>query len=318
MKARSTGARERLEVGLVGVGRWGKNHLRVLGEHANVAAICDTSEAALEAARAGFPDALACSTLEALLRSLVDVVVLATPMELHGEQALAALRAKKHVLVEKPLAMGVSAAKALVREAEASGCVLYVGHLTLRHPSIEALTAAVRRGDLGSLEHFGSSRTSSGARTSRENAIWSLAPHDVALALQLFGALPVEVEAQAVRGHDHVIDAVRLELSMPGGATAVVQCSRLGPPSERLVTVRGSVGSLRVDESAGLAETPLVRQWLDCEEQVRGSKPRSTGQLGLDVVRVLDAAETSVSTRRPVSLGPLYEPLATRANQLPW
>src|SRR5690606_27318192 len=133
---------------------------------------------------------------DALEADDVDAVVIATPAVRHADHARAALRAGKHVLVEKPLALRVADAEGVVAVAEASDRVLMVGHLMLYHPAMDYLKQLVTRGELGDLLYLYALRVNLGRLRRDENALWSLAPHDISMILHLLDAAPETVSAR--------------------------------------------------------------------------------------------------------------------------
>ena len=136
--------------------------------------------------------------LEALVEAPdVDAVIVATPAVTHARLARAALAAGKHVLVEKPLALSPSDAEAVVADAARAGRTLMVGHLMLFHPAVERIRQLLRAGELGQLYYIYALRVNLGRLRRDENAMWSLAPHDVSMILHL---LEEEPESVAARG----------------------------------------------------------------------------------------------------------------------
>lgn len=149
------------------------------------------------------PDDLRCLTLEAALADpAIDAVDICLPTHLHAAVAMDALRAGKHVLVEKPMALNFPAAEAMTEEAGRQGRVLMTAHVLRFWPAYVALRETVRGGGFGRVRH---------ARFERRSAVpgwgaWLLDPalsgggafdlliHDADMCLQLFGA-PAAVAA---------------------------------------------------------------------------------------------------------------------------
>src|SRR5262249_44286037 len=113
----------------------------------------------------------------------VRAIVIATDSPSHARVARAALAAGKHVLVEKPLALTGADARQVQADAEARGLVCMVGHLLLHHPAVALLKALVDRGELGEIQYVATRRLNLGIVRREENALWSLAPHDISLLL---------------------------------------------------------------------------------------------------------------------------------------
>src|SRR5215470_15839586 len=187
-----------MRIAVAGVGAWGVNHVRAFArlKGVEVVAICDATAEARARALALAPRARAESELAAVLADpSIEAVTLATPAVTHARLALEVLAAGKHVFVEKPLALSVADAEAVVSAAERAGKVLMVGHLMLYHPAVERLRKMVQAGDLGKLYYLYAQRVNLGRLRRDENALWSLAPHDVSIILALLGESPVSVSA---------------------------------------------------------------------------------------------------------------------------
>ena len=180
----------------------------------------------------------------------VDAVVLATPAITHADLACLALRAGKHVFVEKPVALDVAGAEAVAAAAAASGKTVMVGHLMLYHPAVERMRTLVAAGELGELYYLYATRVNLGRLRTDENALWSFAPHDLSMIDYLLGALPETVSA---RGGSYlqpgIEDVVFLSLRF-GRQMAHVHLSWLDPHKERRLTVVGSKKMVVFDDVA--------------------------------------------------------------------
>lgn len=231
-----------INVAVVGCGYWGKNLVRNFAQLAHLRLCCDPSDVVRARIRTQYPDVrVTADYAEVLGDPEIEAVVLATPAALHAEMALAALRAGKHVFVEKPLALSLEDAQRVADCAAVSGRILMVGHLLEYHPAVEYLKDLIERGELGDIYYLYSHRVNLGKLRSDENALWSLAPHDISVILYLLGEEPEEVYAtgQAFL-QDGVEDVVFVTLKFGSGRLAHVQVSWLDPHKERRLTVVGS------------------------------------------------------------------------------
>lgn len=331
-----------LHVAQVGVGRWGRNLLRTLVavEGVEVVAVCDVSDPALAAAARLAPSARALrNAADVFADDHVDAVVVATETPLHARMAEAALRAGKHVFVEKPLAQSVADAERLVALAAEHDRRLMVGHLLRYHPAFQHVEAAAEAGELGDLRYLTSVRVGPGVVRRQENALESLAPHDLAVARALLG----DAVAVTATGRDFVQDGVEdvvfATVEYPEGRLAHVHASWLDPHKVRRTTVVGTrrmaviddqepsekvrVYDTGADEIAGSADVagalavrsgdiavpriaagePLRREVEEFVAAIREARaPRTDGVDGLEVVRVLEAAKTSLAEGRRVEI----------------
>lgn len=315
-------------VAVVGCGQWGMNHVRVWSRLGSLAAVVDPDPARRSSA-ADLGGVVGFAHLEdALADADVNAVVVATPAATHVEVAVAALEAGRHVLVEKPLALDVSEAEKLVAVAERTGRALMVGHVLEYHPAVLALRELISSGELGQLRYLYSNRLNFGRLRTEENALWSFAPHDVAIMLRLTDATPLQV---ACRGSSYVSrdieDVTVMSMSFAGGVDAHVFVSWLHPFKEQRFVVVGEKamavfddtapwaeklqifphridwvdGSVPVARKAGavavpLAEAePLEQECLDFLRAIDGEAPLADGPSGLRVLQVLDAARRSLA-----------------------
>jgi predicted dehydrogenase len=225
----------------VGVGGWGKNVVRVVGELADLAWVVDVDDARRAAFAERYPSARLASNLEeALADDSVDAVVVATPVPTHFALAKRALEAGKHVFVEKPPAMRAEEMEELVRLARAGGRVLMPGHLLLYHPGLRKVKELVDAGDLGDVACIYGNRQNLGVIRSNENALWSLGVHDLSVILWLLDEEPSEVVAHGLDYlQDGIEDVVFCFLRFPSGKAAHMHLSWLDPHKMRKLTVVG-------------------------------------------------------------------------------
>jgi len=182
-------------IAIVGCGNWGRNLVRNMRDLGSLAMVCDVTEDGRALAKEIAPDAQIVGDLEAVLAEPVDGVMIATPAETHHDLALRCLAAGKDVFCEKPLAVTYAQGIEMVRQANDLGRLLMVGHVLEYHPGIERLLELVREGALGKVRYIYSNRLSLGKVRREENALWSFAPHDIAVILRLVGDLPFQVVA---------------------------------------------------------------------------------------------------------------------------
>ena len=230
-----------IRVAHVGVGGWGKNVARVVGELSELAWIVDTDEARQAEYAARYPHARVTGSLdEALADDTVAAVSIATPVPTHYALAKQALEAGKHVFVEKPPAMRGEEMEELVALARASDRVLMPGHLLLYHPGLQKVKELVEAGELGDVACVYGNRQNLGVIRSNENALWSLGVHDLSVILWLLGEEPSEAVAHGVDYLQKGIeDVVFCFLRFPSGKIAHMHLSWLDPHKMRKMTVVG-------------------------------------------------------------------------------
>jgi predicted dehydrogenase len=319
-----------VRIGVVGLGYWGPNLARNFSRLADVVWLCDASPERLERHAAAHPRARTTTSLDDLLEdSGLDAIALATPVPTHAGLAERVLRAGKHCFVEKPLAQSVEEAERVLAAQRESGRVLMVGHLLEYHPGVEMLKQLIDSGELGDVRYLYSNRLNLGVLRPDENALWSLGAHDVSVLLRLAGEEPYECRAVGESYmQEGIEDVVFCYLRFPSGLAAHMHLSWLDPHKERRFTVVGSrkmatfddmelerkltVYDKGFDESfssygeyiarSGDIFSPRVPNEeplaIECrhfvERVLDGGDPRSGGEAGLRVVRVLEALQRSL------------------------
>ncbi len=321
-----------LRVGVVGLGYWGPNLARNFDRlpQFDLAWICDASEDARSRWGAAFPDARIATGIDELLGDgALEAIAVATPVSTHARLAELVLAAGKHCFVEKPLAQSAAEAEAVVAAARDAGRVLMVGHLLEYHPGLERLKQIADSGELGDIHYIYGNRLNLGKLRAEENALWSLGAHDVSVMLRLAGQEPTECAAM---GESYmrpgIEDVVFCYLRFPSGLAAHLHLSWLDPHKERRFTVVGSRKMATFDDMeverkltvydkgfdedfasygeyiarSGDSWSPRVPNdeplRLECAhfaECIRdGAVPRSDGESGLRVVRVLEQLQRSL------------------------
>ncbi len=323
-----------INVGIVGLGYWGPNLMRVLSRLPRVRLKygCDLDEGRRSKQARLYPGTLFTGDFEELLSDdELDAVVVASPSPTHAGLARQVLLADKDVFVEKPLALSPGDAEQLVKLATERSRILMVGHLLEYHPAVSRLKALVSSGELGEVFYVYAHRLNLGIIRQDENALWSLGPHDLSVAMYLFDQEPVEAQAS---GHSYlrngVEDVVFATLRFGDGKVAHFHMSWLDPHKERKITVVGSekmavFDDMSRDEKLKLydkgVQKPEYESYgeyinlrfgdvviphlpndeplkLECEHflqcLVERKQPTSDGRDGLRVVRALDALQCSL------------------------
>ena len=170
-----------IRVAVIGAGYWGPNLIRNLVScpETKLVAVCDKDRQRLEKVLAPYPGVEGVECVDALLaRPDIDAVAIATPVHTHGPLAIEALRAGKHVLMEKPMAASVREAEEMVRAAKAAGRVLMVDHTFIYSGPVRKMKEILDSGDLGDLYYVDSVRINLGLIQHDVNVVWDLAPHD--------------------------------------------------------------------------------------------------------------------------------------------
>jgi predicted dehydrogenase len=330
---------------VIGLGYWGPNLIRNLHELPVVQKIvaCDLLPARVEGVTRRFPAVgLTTSPDKVLADPTIDAVLIATPISTHYDVAVAALRAGKHVMVEKPLASSSEQAASLVKLGEDSGLVLMPGHTFLYSPSVMMIRSLIESGELGEIYFISTSRVNLGLHQPDVSVAWDLGPHDFSILRYWLDETPTRVTALA-RGCiiPGIPDVAFVGLEYASGAVAHVELSWLAPSKLRRTTIVGSRKMIVYDDTANepvrvfdsgaalrdpttfgeftltyrtgdilsphveVAE-PIYRELEDfCAAIINGSPPRSSALLGLEVVRTIEAVDASLASGgTPVEVAP--------------
>jgi predicted dehydrogenase len=332
---RADGAAVRkLGLAVVGLGYWGPNLVRNLHELHDVVVpwVCDLDQARLDATGRRYPAVRTTTRFEDLLGDEnVDAVVIATPVSSHAPLATAALKAGKHVFVEKPLAATSGEALALIELAESLQLTLMPGHTFLYSPPVNLVRDLIVAGELGEIYFVSTSRVNLGLHQPDVSVAWDLAPHDFSILRYWLEHAPCRVSALS---RDCIVpgtpDVAFINLEFPSGTIAHVEISWLAPSKLRRTAVVGSEKMVVYDDSSnepvrifdsGVTlpnpesfgeyrltyrtgdivsprvepTEPLLVEMADFCAAIRsGEPPRSSAAVGLDVVRMIEAVDESL------------------------
>jgi predicted dehydrogenase len=321
------------KLGLIGLGYWGPNLLRAAGdlEDVELAVVCDLDPERLALARRRDPRVRTTTRLEDILEDAsIDGVMIASPIGTHHELALRCLRAGKHVFVEKPMAQTSEECLDLIGCATEQDLILMPGHTFLYSPPVVAIKDLLDRHALGEIYFITSTRVNLGIHQNGSNDIQDLAPHDFSI-LQYWMGSPLFVRAI---GRDSVVrgewDICFVDVGYPTGTLVRVELSWLAPNKLRRTVLAGrkamvvyddtstdpirihdcgvevvdgeSFGAHRMSYRTGdiisprvATDEPLALEIADFARAIRtGTPPRSDMHLGMEVVRMVEAAEMSL------------------------
>ncbi len=321
-----------VRIGVVGYGYWGPNLVRNFAEtpDCQVAAVADLDTSKLATVKRRFPTVTTTTNFNDLLADpSVDAVAIATPVNTHYELAMAALKAGKHVWVEKPMTETFEQAQRLVDEAERRGKVLHVDHTFIYTGAVQKMVEIVKAGELGRILYYDSIRVNLGLFQRDVSVISDLAVHDFSILDHLFGEQPSAVTASGMNhfpgtpenlayvtlyydsgmiAHANVswLAPVKVRQIMLGGSKKMVTYDDLEPSEKIKIYDKGvsftddpaKIQEMRVGYRTGdmwapkLAHTEALQvEGAHFVDCVAHSKrPLTDGQLGLRVVQLIEAA----------------------------
>jgi UDP-2-acetamido-3-amino-2,3-dideoxy-glucuronate N-acetyltransferase len=316
-----------MKIGLVGVGAWGRNHLRVWQELGALFGICETDKLNALKLQQDFPGLKVTTALNDLTGDPeITGLVITTPAETHYRLGKECILSGKDVFIEKPLALTVREGEELVELARKHSKILMVGHILRYHPAIRKLKTLIHNGELGKVNYFYSNRLSFGRIRTAENILWSFAPHDISVMLAMLNELPSTVASQGGNYlHKSMADVTVSNFQFKSGRHAHIFVSWLHPFKEQKLVVVGDrqmavfddvvqanklvlyphrinwIDNLPVPEKAqGIPvecelKEPLKEEclhFLKCLESRQ--RPDTDGEEGLKVLRILSACQQSL------------------------
>jgi predicted dehydrogenase len=219
-------------IAVVGCGYWGKNLVRNFSELEVLSSICDpdTEIANKYASQYNVKNS---SFIEIINDLNIKGVVLAVPAPLHASMAIEAMNKGKHVFVEKPLAMNVTEAELMITTAKKNGVKLMVGHLLQYHPIFKTIRKIVNADEIGKLNYIYSNRLSFGKIRTKEDIIWSFAPHDISMILSLADQDPEFIITKSTSTiQKNIADTATIHMEFKSGLKSHISVSWLHPYKE--------------------------------------------------------------------------------------
>ncbi len=330
-------------IAVIGAGAWGKNHIRVFSEMPNVwlKYICDKDSLKLNALQKLYPRSKMINEINPILEDPeVKGVVITSSAISHFPLAREVLLSEKDVFVEKPMALNIKDSEEMIGIANKKNRILMVGHLLIYHPVIDRLKNMVNGGELGRIYYIYTQRVNLGIIRQDENALWSFAPHDISVILHILEERPLAVSAHGESYLQKGIeDVVFLNLRFSDEKMANIHMSWLDPHKIRKITIVGSKKMVVFDDMEtteklkvydrgvknisydtygeylslrfGDITIPSIKMieplraeaehFIHCIES--RSKPKTGPEQGLEVVKILIAAEESLKKKgAPVAI----------------
>jgi UDP-N-acetylglucosamine 3-dehydrogenase len=300
----------KIGVAVIGAGFWGKNHARVFSEleETELLAVCDINTERAKSVAKQFSVEAYANAGRMLKRKDIEAVSVCTWSTSLAKEAMKALKAGKHVLVEKPMAAKPEQAEALIKTAEKEGLHLTVGFLMRFIPGVQYIRKAIEDKKIGELVCATAKRVSQWPeRIGDIGVVKDLAIHDIDIARYLFDGEPVAVYAKTGNmRHKLFEDYAHIMLTFEGGKNAFIESNWLTPYKTRILTVTGSEAIMKLDyitqeltiETAEETIQPRIpwQEPLKLELQhfanciLGKEKPLITGEDGLRALKIAEAA----------------------------
>jgi predicted dehydrogenase len=328
-----------IKIGVIGYGYWGPNLVRTFAEaqHGTIAAVSDLDPKKLAQVNKRYPAVKTTNNFQDLLRDPeIDAIAIATPVSTHFEFGMAALKAGKHLWLEKPMTETSLQARKLVDEAQKRNLTLFVDHTFVYTGAVRKMGDVIRSGDLGRVYYYDSIRVNLGLFQRDVNVISDLAVHDFSILDYLLGEHPTAISASGINHFPGTPENLAyVTLFYDSGTIAHVNVSWLAPVKVRQILLGGSKKMITYDDlepsekvkiyDKGISFTDDPKQiqemrvgyrtgdmWapkLDGTEALRlagdhfidciinKKTPQTDGLLGLRVVELIEAATSSMRGR---------------------
>jgi UDP-2-acetamido-3-amino-2,3-dideoxy-glucuronate N-acetyltransferase len=319
----------KINVGIIGVGRFGSNYLKTFNQlkGANVSWICSRSQDTLEKVKLGFGDVKATTNYKDFLKDKdVDAVAIITPATTHYKIAKEALNAGKHIIVEKPLTVSSNECRELIEISKSQNKILMAAHIHRYNPGIQKLKEDISAGKLGKINFIHYTHLGNGPIRTDINALWDFFPHTLTILNYFFDDVPKSVSANgACYLQEKIDDIVTVSLKYRDGTYVIATGSWLYPFKRMDLIVSGSrkfavfddhakkeklkyydnvpvikYGRPAIDDkgysSGHIKEArPLTSElghFLDCVRN--NKKPLTDGNEALKMIKVLEHAQKSL------------------------
>jgi predicted dehydrogenase len=283
-----------LRIGVIGTGKLGKLHVRTFKRIPEVVFVgcydVDATRSRDVATEFGAQDF---SSPEALLDA-VDGVSVVVPTVSHEDVAMRALRADKHVFLEKPMAASVEAAERIIRAAARSGRVLQIGHVERFNEALRKCRPFIESPSFIEIHRLASFNI----RGIDVSVIMDLMIHDLDLLTYLLGKLPVEVRAKGAHVLTGGPDIVNARLEYDDGCVANITASRVSFEPMRKVRIFMPTGYLSIDLSGG--KIKHVRKAEHFDRGVEMLRHRRTGLEDVALRDFLTIDETTTEGEEPL------------------
>jgi UDP-N-acetylglucosamine 3-dehydrogenase len=311
-----------LGVGVIGVGAWGKNHVRVFSEleDVNLVAVTDRDSSRAKMLAKKHNATHFTNADDLLKQSDIDAVTICTPTVTHADLALEAIAAGKHVLIEKPMTDTVQQAQRIIDAAKAAKVQLMVGFVERFNPSVHTAAQVIDQGKVGELV-LGSARRLGPfvpGRVADIGIIKDMAIHDIDIARFLVKQEATSVYAIAGSLYHKYEDHANIVIRFNDKPTFFLECNWLTPHKLRGLNITGSEGVLSLDyisqevsigtshweqKSTSKWDEPLKRELSHYVKSIiEKQNPLTSGVDGLEALRIAEAALESARSKQVIYL----------------
>ncbi len=326
-----------MKVGVLGLGYWGPNLVRNFLIQPEVSTVigCDLNEARLDLIKKRFPSVLTMNNYDEMLKTDIDAVVIATPVDTHFNFAKKALENGKHIWVEKPFTAKSDQAKELIDIADSKNLKIFVDHTFIYTGAVRKIKDLIRNGEIGEINYFDSVRINLGLFQHDVNVIWDLAPHDLSIMNYLLeNKKVIGVAANGIANYYDYENIAHLSVYFDNNCFAHFHVNWTSPVKIRRMILGGSKKMLVYNDMENFEKIKVYDSGVEMQNEEKihealiqyrigdmyspkvvntealnlGAKefinsiaedrePLTNGRDGLDVVKILEASDVSIKNK---------------------
>lgn len=326
-----------MKVGVVGLGYWGPNLIRNFSANDSIKKVygCDGKKERLKFIASRFPNIELMNNYDDLLKTDVDIIAIATPVDTHYNLALKALNSGRHVWIEKPFTSNSIQALELIELAEKKNLKIFVDHTFIYTGAVQKIRELIDKNELGNIRYFDSVRINLGLFQHDVNVIWDLAPHDLSIMFYCLPKLrPIAVTANGIANYYSHENVAHLAVYFEENCFAHFHVNWTSPVKIRRMLLGGDKKMLVFDDMENFEKIKVydssiqmnneekihealvqyrigdmyspkvnqtealslgVKEFLSSINEKR--KPLTNGVDGLNVVKILEASEESIKNK---------------------
>lgn len=326
-----------MKIGILGLGYWGPNLIRNFSANNEVDTVygCDVNEKRLKWIKEKFPNVILSSDAENFVKKAdADCIAIALPVGLHFKYAKMALEAGKHIWVEKPFTATSKEAEELIELSEKKNLKIFVDHTFIYTGAVQKIKEIIAGGNLGDIFYFDSVRVNLGLFQSDVNVIWDLAPHDLSIMDFVLNKKIVAVSANGIANYYNHENIAHISVYFENNCFAHFHVNWTSPVKIRRMIIGGDKKMLVFDDMENFEKIKIYDSGIEIQDKEsiynalvqyrigdmyspkvnqtealslgakefissikENRKPLTSGEEGLKVVKILEAADKSIKNK---------------------
>lgn len=326
-----------MKIGILGLGYWGPNLIRNFIANNEVDAVygCDVNENRLKWIKEKFPNVILSNETENFVKkSYADCIAIALPVGMHFKYAKMALESGKHIWVEKPFTATSIEAEELIELAEKKNLRIFVDHTFIYTGAVQKIKEIIDSGSLGKILYFDSVRVNLGLFQNDVNVIWDLAPHDLSIMNFVLNKKIIAVSANGIANYYNHENLAHISVYFENNCFAHFHVNWTSPVKIRRMILGGDKKMLVFDDMENFEKIKIYDSGVEIQDKEsiynalvqyrigdmyspkvdqtealalgakefiaainENRKPLTSGEDGLKVVKILEAADFSIKNK---------------------